>query len=180
MKGKQTMFFAVEDDLYAALEQLEKNFDLEYVETGRFETKDPIVYKTFTQILNFGYSQQGNWLGPSYLLKPKNLTLNVEEFVLTKGGVVYLIYQKFNKSSIELTVGGTYTKKENILIAGRVATISDDPVSTRMYKSLLSKVKKQFKRIGVFYVGPKAEEKLLEGWRLATDVKSPREYDLVL
>jgi hypothetical protein len=47
-----------------------------------------------------------------------------------------------------------------------------------LYKLFSNKIKKKFKKIGTFYVGKIAEEKLKEGWRLVTNEKSPREYDL--
>ena len=45
---------------------------------------------------------------------------------------------------------------------------------------LSTKIKKEFKRIGAFYVGKEAEEKLKTGWRLVTNENSPKEYDLAL
>ena len=41
-----------------------------------------------------------------------------------------------------------------------------------------SVIKKEFKKIGTFYLGNKAEEKLDLGWRLVTNEKLPKEYDL--
>jgi hypothetical protein len=49
-----------------------------------------------------------------------------------------------------------------------------------LFKLLSTKIKKEFKKIGTFYVGKAAEEKLKLGWRLVTNEKSPREYDLEL
>jgi hypothetical protein len=81
-----------------------------------------------------------------------------------------------NNASIELTLGGIY--KDGIMIAGRVATISDNVFSSDLFKSLSSIIKKNFKKVGAFYVGEEAIGKLKSGWRLVTNERSPMEYDL--
>ena len=180
MKSKQTMFFALDGDLCSILQEVEEKFQLEYIEMGNFETKKVVKFSSFSELPHFGYSKHGSWVGldPSYLVRSEDSILNIEEFKLSKGGFRFLIDQLKNPASITLTIGGLYTQKEKVIVAGRVATVSDDPFSTAIYNFLSSKIKKNFNRIGVFYVGPKAEEKLKEGWRLVTDVKSPEEYDL--
>ena len=83
-----------------------------------------------------------------------------------------------NPQSIEIKIGGIY--KENVIVAGRVATISEDSDSIELFKLLSTKLKKEFKKIGAFYVGKSAEQKLKEGWRLVTNEKLSKEYDLAL
>jgi hypothetical protein len=181
MGSRQTLFFAIDDDLYSILALIEQEFAIEYVLMGRFETTTEIVqYLSFSEIPDFGLTKYGDWAGPDhgYMIKSSRSTLSIEEFKLSKGGVVYLIDMKLNPDTLEFTPKGIYTRKENVIIAGRVATIADGPFSSTIYKSLSSKIRKKFKRIGVFYVGPKAEEKLKEGWRLVQIENSPREYDL--
>jgi hypothetical protein len=85
-----------------------------------------------------------------------------------------------NQKSVTLKLGGIYKDAENVIVAGRVATVSEDSDSNELYKLFTTKLKKEFKKIGTFYVGRKAEEKLKMGWRLVTNEKSPKEYDLAL
>jgi hypothetical protein len=92
----------------------------------------------------------------------------------------FTVDQLNNPKSIELKIGGIYKDKNNVIVAGRIATVSADEVSNELFKLFSLKMKKEFKRIGTFYVGRKAEEKLSLGWRLVTNEKSPKEYDLAL
>ncbi|MGD9563000.1 MAG: hypothetical protein AB7F88_12625 [Pyrinomonadaceae bacterium] len=180
MGSSETLFFAIEDDLFPILDAVERECEIEYVVMGRFEFKTSQTYASFTRIPQLGFTDYGDWAGPDhrYLIKPKDSTLNIEEFELSKGGVVFLIDQKLNPDTIVFAPKGVYTKKNKVIVAGRVSTISDTESSLAIYKPLSSKIKKNFRRIGVFYVGPKAEEKLKEGWRLVQIANSPREYDL--
>mgnify|MGYP001199456022 CR=1 FL=1 len=180
MKGRETVFFAIEDDLFSILEAVEQEYEIEYVVMGRFETDDCKKYDTFKKIPKFGLTDHGDWVTSEhrYLIKAKDTALNIEEFMLSRGGVVYLIDQKLNTDTVVFVPNGVYTRNEKVIVAGRLSTISDSKLSLAIYKPLSSKIRKKFDRIGAFYVGPKAKEKLKDGWRLVQSVKSPNEYDL--
>lgn len=181
MRGKETAFFAIDNDLHSILEEIESVFNMDYVKMGSFETNVAIRYSSFLEIPNLGFTEHGDWAGSDhhYMIIPNDCVLRVREVPQRKGGVRFLVDPMKNPASIELTTNGIYTRKENIIVAGRTATASEDPFSVALYKSLSSKIKKKFKRIGGYYVGPKAEEKLREGWRLVQIENSPKEYDLV-
>lgn len=180
MKGKQTMFFAISDDLDSILKEVEKEFDIEYVEMGSFETNKAVRYFSFSEIANFGFTEYGDWAGPDhrYMIVRRNAAVRIREVAQLNGGVRFLVDPMKNPDSIELTTKGIYAKKENVIVAGRTGMVSETSFASSMYKALSSKIKKKFKRIGVFYVGPKAEERLREGWRLVQIEKSPKKYDL--
>ena len=181
MRGKEIAFFAVDDDLRSILEEIEMDFDIQYVEMGSFETSDAVKYFSFCEIPDLGFTQKGDWGSDRrYMIIHKDSVLNIREVPQTRGllRVRFLIDPLKNPDSIELTTNGIYTKKENVIIAGRTAIVSEYPFANAVYKSLSSKIKKKFKRIGGYYVGPKAEEKLKAGWRLVQIEGSPREYDL--
>jgi hypothetical protein len=180
MASKQTMFFAVEDDLFSILEETEKEFEIEYVTMGRFEANDYQRYDSYQKIPNLGFTNYGDWAGPDhrYMVKSKSSVLNARESRLSDGRTVYFIDPKLNPDSVELTPKGIYTRKGNVVIAGRTAIVSEHQLANAIYKSLSSKIKKKFKRIGISYVGPKAEGRLKEGWRLVQIENSPKEYDL--
>lgn len=181
MTGKETAFFAIENDLDLILIEIEEDFDIKYVKSGRFTTNEPIVYSSFSDIPYLGYTDSGDWAGSDhrFLITAKDSVVQMEKVVQRKGGVLFFVDPELNSNSIELTVNGIYTKKQNVIIAGRTAIVSKDGFAKNLYKSLSSKLKKKFKRIGGYYVGPKAEEKLKQGWRLVQIEKAPKEYDLV-
>ncbi|UZT99169.1 hypothetical protein ODZ84_06250 [Chryseobacterium fluminis] len=181
MTGKQTMFFAVFEDLERILRDFETNFDIKYYYDSPFllEEKNVPAYNSIFETANVGIALSGNWNKiDRYLVMKKNTLLNIREIPQLKGGVKFTFDQKNNPLSIEIKFGGVYS--ENVIVAGRVATISKENDSQEMYKFFSSKIKKIFKKIGMFYVGPKAEERLREGWRLVQDVNRSTEYDLTL
>lgn len=183
MNSKQTMFFAIEDDLYPVLGESEHAFNIEYVCMGSFEKNRVIRYSTFQEIPALGFTNWSSWAGLDhrYMIIPRGGSVDIEEVPQKKGGVRFIIDPMKNPDVVALCTGGIYTKKENVIIAGTVTgSYPDLKFSAAVYRSVASRVKKKFKRIGAFYVGPKAEEKLREGWRLVTNEKSPKEYDLVL
>ncbi|CAN5771384.1 hypothetical protein BH24ACI3_BH24ACI3_11780 [soil metagenome] len=181
MRGKEVAFFAIENDLDSVLETIEKEFDLKYVKSGSFEKREATIYSSFAEIPNLGFTEAGDWVGSDhrFLVMPKNASVTLEAVSQESGGVLFFVDPEGNPDSIELTVNGIYTRKEGVIVAGRIATVSVSAFASSLYKSLSLKIKKRFERIGGYYVGQNAVERLKAGWRLVQIEKSPREYDLV-
>jgi hypothetical protein len=83
-----------------------------------------------------------------------------------------------NLQSLTFKMGGIYTEKKDILVAGRIATIWENDFSDKVFKMFSSKIKKYFKKIDSFYVGKEANDMLLSGWRLVTNEKLASGFDL--
>ena len=180
MKSKQLMFFALKDDIKKVLIELESNIQVQYCKSGMFDGKNMFKYYYHFEIPNLGYTPYGDWNRiDEYLLCKKATIINLELVPQRAGGFKYAVDQGCNMKSIEIKLGGVFTEEENVLVAGRVATISEEADSLELYKFLSTKIKRDFKRIGAFYVGKKAEERLNEGWRLVTNVRLSKEFDLV-
>jgi hypothetical protein len=181
MKSKQIMFFTVLEDIEQILRDIETLIDVRYYKTGLLDSKTIPTYDSIFDTPSIGVTFSGDWNRiDNYLIMKKSTPLKIREVPQRTGETKFAIDQLNNSKSIELKLGGIYKEKENVLVAGRIATISEDPDSTELYKLLTTKLKKEFKKIGTFYVGRKAEEKLKMGWRLVTNEKSPKEYDLGL
>lgn len=181
MRGKQTMFFAVLEDVEKILQDIEAVVGIRYYRAGLLDSKDIPAYTSIFDTPNLGVALSGDWNRiDTYMILKKAIPLYVEEVPQKKGGLKFAVDQMCNPASIELKIGGIYPEIEHVIVAGRVATISDDPDSNELYKLFSARIKKAFKRIGAFYVGKVAEEKLKSGWRLVTNEKSPKEYDLAL
>lgn len=180
MKSRQAFFFATLVDINPVLEGIEGLFAVSYHKTGLFDNRDIPFYKTVFDVPNLGYTLHGDWnYTDTYLVMPKEELLVIRNVPQRAGGTKYAVDQALNLDSVTLTMGGQYLKKENILVAGKVGTISDTLFSLDYFKKFTSQLRK-FKKIGSFYVGKEAEEKLRNGWRLVTDDGRPKEYDLVL
>ncbi|MCU7549876.1 hypothetical protein OCK74_12160 [Chitinophagaceae bacterium LB-8] len=84
----------------------------------------------------------------------------------------FAVDQMQNPQSIVIEKGGIF--KEGILIAGSIGTISENEHSIIFFKLLSTLIKKEFIKVGTFYVGKYAKQKLDHGWRLVTNEKSPK------
>ena len=175
MTGKQTMFFSVLEDIEPILKDIEADHKLEYFKYELSDNKDIPHYTSLFEVPNLGFTKFVDWNKiDSYFVVPKDIKLNIREVPQRRGGIKYIFDS--NKESIHLKIGGMVLEKENIIVAGRVSTISYDETSLHLYKLFSSKIKKNFKYIDHFYVGKNAEEKLKSGWRLTTGLRE--EYDL--
>ncbi|MBZ4192650.1 hypothetical protein [Niabella beijingensis] len=179
MKSKQTLFFAVLEDVTQILQDIEATIDIHYYKAGLLDTRDIPAYNSIFDAPNVGIALSGDWNHiDRYLVLKETAQLSIREIPQRAGGEKYSVDQMNNSQSIELKLGGILTTKRGVIVAGRVGTISEDSGPNELYKLFSGKIKKHFKRIGAFYVGKIAEEKLREGWRLVTNEKSPKEYDL--
>jgi hypothetical protein len=180
MQGQQTMFFIVLDDVLPILKEGEYINDILYYESGLLDSKVIKEYNSILDIPGIGFTASGDWNRiDSYLALKKQTPLNIREVPQRAGGLKFAVDQLMNPKSIEIKLGGIYKEVGNVIVAGRIATVSEDKDSKELFRFFSSKIKKQFKRIGMFYVGKMAEEKLKLGWRLVTNDKSPKEYDLI-
>jgi hypothetical protein len=181
MKSKQIMFFTLLEDIESIFRDFESVIEIQYYKAGLLENKSILTYNSVFDTPNVGFALSGDWNRiDSYLISKKSTPLYIREVPQSKGEMRIAVDQMSNPKSIELKIGGIYREKEKVIVAGRIATISEDSDSLELFKLLSTKIKKEFKKIGTFYVGEKAEEKLKMGWRLVTNEKSPKEYDLAL
>jgi hypothetical protein len=179
MKSKQIILFTISSDIDMILKKVESSYDIHYFKMGMFDNRDIPRYKSIFDAPNIGFTLSGDWNRiDRYLIMPSDTFLNIQEYPQKAGGIRYAVDQAANPQSIELKLGGVYKEKEGVLVAGRIATISESKFSLDVFKLFSSLIRKDFKRIGSFYVGKNAEEKLKAGWRLVTNDKSPKEYDL--
>lgn len=175
------MFFTILEDIEPILRDIEATIGIRYYKAGLLDIENIPAYNTIFDIPNIGTTLFGDWNRiDHYIILKKAISLNIREVPQRAGGVKFAVDQQINPQSIELKLGGIYQEQKNIIVAGRVATISDDSDSNELYKLFSTKIKKAFKKIDVFYVGKTVEEKLREGWRLVTNEKLPRDYDLAL
>ncbi|HZE85250.1 MAG TPA: hypothetical protein VE035_13140 [Puia sp.] len=177
MKSKQTFFFAEWEDISPIIKEAESKMEVHYYLTGSFEDPEIPHYMSFSETPDPGRVKYGDWNHhDDYLVMPRDTLVAIREVPQRKGGIRYLVDQLANSKGIALKIGGIF--QEGILVGGRLATGSENEFSLGFYKLLSTMIKKQFTRIGTFYVGKNAETRLREGWRLVTDDKSPKEYDL--
>ena len=179
MKSKQTSFFAIYEDVKILFNEIEFDIEVNYFDAGLFNSKSVGSYHSILDIKNLGFVVQGDWNRiDRYLAMNLATTLKIRDVPQRNGEIMYAVDQLSNPKSIEIKVGGVLQSHENVIVAGRVSTVGGDNDSDILYSLFSKKIKKQFSRIGNFYVGKNAEQKLKDGWRLVTNVNLQREYDL--
>lgn len=179
MKGKQILFFATIKDIEPIIRAIETIYEIKYYEMGLFDNKNDVFFNSVSDISNFGTPKYSDWNRDLRLMAiPRKVNIIVREVPQKKGGIKYAIDPLANQTSICFQFGGIY--KEKILLGGSCGTIFLNDFSLNVFKDFSSKIKKAFKKIEGFYVGPYAEEKLKQGWRLVTNEKLSENFDLKL
>jgi hypothetical protein len=102
--------------------------------------------------------------------------VNVRAFKGNGGIDRFCVDQLLNPNTVTFTPAGVWN--EDILLDGRVATVSQTPASQELMKRFQKAITKYFTKIRAFYVGPEAHAMLKAGKRLAIGADSPREFDL--
>lgn len=181
MKSKQILIFTLLEDIVDIIRDFETVIEIKYYKSGMHDSTNIPTYNSLFEVPNIGVAMSGdtNRIN-SYLIAKKPEKLIIRGVPQRTGKIKYAVDQMYNPKSIELKLGGIYQEKENVIVSGRVATISDELDSLELFNLLSRKIKKEFKKIGVFYVGKAAEDKLKKGWRLVTNERSPKENDLKL
>jgi hypothetical protein len=180
MKSKQLLFYTVLEDFENIVSYIESTISIKYCRTGLFENDDILTFNSLLDLPNIGFTLFGDWNKiDNYLITKKTTTISIREVVQRTGETKFAIDQLINPNSIEIKLGGIYKNKENVIIAGRISTVTNDSDSIELYKLFSSKIKKEFKKNSSFYVGNVANEKLNNGWRLVTNEKAKKEFDLL-
>jgi hypothetical protein len=177
MKSIQTFFFADYDDIKSIIESIESDNYVKYCQVGLFDINPTPELNSFFELTTIGYVKYGDWnLNSAFLIVDKNSDINIRSVEQIKGGIKYAVDQKNNPNSIVFKPSGIY--KEGVFVAGSIGTISETDFSKKLFKTYSSLIKKNFMKVGSFYVGKNALNKLNNGWRFVTNEKSPSEYDL--
>lgn len=159
------------------LQAFEQSFNVLYYEEGLFDSTEIPMLATLSHSPMLGKVPNGDWNhNERYIVLPKNIAVQWTAYPQRKGGVKYAVNQSMNLKCILIQPSGEFT--DGVLVSGTIGTISEDEDSNLMFKHLSSHFRKNFKKVGSFFVGNEAMEKLLNGWRLVQNIKSPLEYDL--
>jgi hypothetical protein len=86
------------------------------------------------------------------------------------------IDQLCNPDSVTVTPAGRFG--DVAVLYGRVATAYNDGVGRVLMKRFQAAVRKEFTRVGAYWLGPRAMEWLRAGKRLTIALQSPPQFDL--
>lgn len=175
----QRHFYATADDLLPIFERVESKHDLSYTLTGLLYSPVLTQVRSGAQMtsLRSPAPHRDASCGPQYLVTPAEAIVHIRDVPQHSGGVRYAVDQLINPDSITVQHGGFF--RPDVLLYGRVGTVSASDFSRRVYRAFSAAVAKQFVRVRSFYVGPQAHALLGQGCRLTIGDDSPAEYDLV-
>jgi hypothetical protein len=174
---KHILFFALKDDLLPILKFVEARNNLQYLHAGQFPDRITQRFLSGTDIPNLGYANVESSVNCStYLVADRGENINWEAVKRTNGEQWFIVDQLHNPDTVTFTAAGVW--KENVVLHGRIATASASVESQRLMKDFNSAVKKNFKKVKAFWVGPSAYKLFEEGKRLTGAEQSPVEYDL--
>jgi hypothetical protein len=178
---KYIHFHALKEDLLPVLEAIETKGPLKYTRTGNFIRADfkgdAGVFYSGAEIPNLGKATvDSSHACDTYLVCKRDTPINLNEFQGVGGVERVSIDQLLNPDTVGFTAAGIWN--EDIILEGRIATVSDSQASQELMKRFHSAIKKSFQKVRAFYVGPKALTLLESGKRLTMSAQSPREFDL--
>jgi hypothetical protein len=177
-KSKSIHFFATRGDLEPVLIAVESQQPLQYVQAGMFDVPEMIVVTTGLQIPNIGLAPSGESnLEPFWLITDVSKKVEMKVVPQRRGGTRYGIDPGLNPESVVLWPGGLCGN--SVLVAGQVGTAMFNPFSLELANLFTREIRRRFKRIKSFYIGPEAEQLLDAGYRLTIGVNASPEIDLV-
>jgi hypothetical protein len=179
MKSKQIHFFALREDLLPVLDAVQSRGALKYVRTGVFGSPALQFVSRGAEIPDIGTAAADSTSAcKSFLVTEDAVPVSLRQIQMADGTVRYAVDQLVNPDSIVLTPGGVWD--QDVVLYGRVATVSDTAAAQALMRQFQSAFKKHFKRVKAYLVGPQALALLKAGKRLTISANSPREFDLTL
>ncbi|HEY0704283.1 MAG TPA: hypothetical protein VGD60_16040 [Candidatus Acidoferrales bacterium] len=172
-------FFATKRDLITFLTALEKKHALKYVLAGSFSSRTPPVYSSGLDLPNLGIAGSGSAVScATFLVCEPELAIRARSVKESSGNQRFDFDQLLNPDTITFSPGGIW--KGDILLYGRFATVSAkfSVPAKRLMQRFSHQMRKQFVRIGAYYVGSEAQDLLKAGNRLTIAEQSPRDFDL--
>lgn len=173
----QILFFATKEDLVPLLEAVEHTVSIKYVRMGWSPGPEFDTYARGSEIPNLGQaSSESSISSDAYLVTLKERPVKTQSVRGLDRAQRYLLDQLGNPGSITFTPGGLWGN--DVVLYGRVGTASEDSESQVLMKRFQSQIRKSFRKIKAYWVGPHAEALLDAGKRLTIAEQSPRDFDL--
>jgi hypothetical protein len=175
----QTLFFATKNDLLPLMATVEAEMPVKYVETGLFSSNEPRIHMGAEFLPNLGAANHESAINcVSYLVMPREATVEVRRVSQEDGTYRYAIDQQENADSIQLQPGGAFSSE--VFLHGRIATVSASRVSGNIYRIYRTAIKTRYMKVKAFYVSEQCMHLYERGVRLTIAAQSPRDVDLVV
>lgn len=178
MQVKQILFFALREDLIPILTIVEGSGALSFFPAGQHPTSHIRSYSRGRDIPELGKATADSSLAnPTFLVAEQMTNIRVRPIDGTSKASCYSVDQVLNSDSVTFTPAGLWGN--DVVLYGRVATVSATDKAQELMKRFNSAFKKEFERVKSFWVGPHAIRLLDSGKRFTVSVYAPSELDLV-
>lgn len=165
-------FFATADDLLPIFNAVERRNRLVYTLMGLHESPELSAYHAGRDIATLRDVRHApnTSVGPAYLVTLVGAHVVVRIVPQRNGSIRHAVDQLLNPDSITFEHGGFLSPE--ILLNGRVGTVSDSAVAKKLCRAFYAAIAKEFIRVNAFWVGPQAHDLLLKGCRLTMGADS--------
>jgi hypothetical protein len=167
MTKKQLLIYATEHDIQVVMAEVNLLKPLLFVQMGLFNNAEPIVLEDAYGLLSHN----------NYLVCEEKYNVRVRTVPQRKGGIKFGIDPMENINTVVLRLGGSVENKR--LISGDVSTTFTEKPAKEIFNLIAIAIRRSFKRIQSYHVGPEALELFDKGVRLTPTAKSPENYDLI-
>jgi hypothetical protein len=176
---KLLQFFAVEDDLLQVLLDVGSIMPLQVVprQAAGIASKDASMSSVELPPLGVATNESAV-NSAAFRMAERSTIIRSRPVQLNSGEIHFLIDQLENPDTVVLRPGGVWDSA--VVLYGSAGTASDSAASKGLMKALERGLRKHFKKVGPYWVGPKAFVMLREGKRLTIAAQSPRDFDLAL
>lgn len=156
---------------------IEATRSLKYVKAGLQSERAPKIYKSAFDLPLLGRAVKGDAVHESaYLVVDADEEVGVETIPQRRGGELYGVYPNLNPRSVTFSPGGEFDDRH--LIKGEVSTAGKNETSLALFELFEREIKRTFKNIKGYRVGPLALHALDADTRLTHAVGMPAAYDL--
>ena len=173
MRSRQLIFFTTRADITALMGAFEK--EIKYARLGSSDNENISYCESLSNYPDVGYTDFEDWisLDNRFLIIPKSDEVKTRTVKLHDGQVRYITDLMQNPTGVELSTGGVCLKKDNVLVAGRIAAFESSEKAVLLYKKIQRAVRRDFTKVNAVYVSSEAMDLLKNGWRLTYGVNSP-------
>ncbi len=174
---KRIQFFSLKEDLLPVLAAVERGGPLKYVRMDNSLSPDFETFLHGADIPNLGKADAPTAsVCETFLVTEATVPVTIERFEGDNGIQRYCLDQLLNRDTVTFTPAGVWN--EDVVLYGRVATVSDSAIAQSLMKRFSSAFRSEFRKVKEFWVGGNARALLAAGKRLTIAEQSPREFDL--
>jgi hypothetical protein len=175
----KSSLYATPTDILQFLEDFEASRSIYYWLAGPSEGSCAERWENSVSIPGLGIAEGPQTsLCKSYLVTKRSAEVVSRKVMQVGGGALFFADQLVNPESLVLTPGGIW--RSGMIVAGMIGTVHENPSSRSLMGAARGSLRRNFRKVKSFWVGPEALLRLRSGERLTIAEQSPSSFDLRL